>query len=197
MIIPLDESMAVRKNKRQIILDTTLRLIVKHGLEATPMSLIGKEAHVGMGTIYHYFPSKESLVNVLYHELKLKTQQAMLRNYTPGVPVRERFFRIWRNLFGFYLENPDLYRFLEQYSFSPIITAASKAEGMKLWQEPIRVFEDGQRAQVLKPYDIHLLALIANAPLLNLVNGHLGGQIKLDEQTVEAAITACWDAIKL
>jgi hypothetical protein len=41
------------------------------------------------------------------------------------------------------------------------------------------------------------LALIANAPLLNLVNGHLAGQIKLDDKAIEAAITACWDAIKL
>jgi len=189
--------MATSKNKRQTILETTLRLIVKHGLEATPMSLIGKEAHVGMGTIYHYFPSKEALVNVLYHELKVKVNHAMLRNYLPDAPVRERFFRIWRNLFHYYLDNPDLYRFLEQYSVSPIITAESKAEGMKLWEEPIRVFEDGQRAQVLKPYDIHLLALIANAPLLNLLNGHLAGQIRLDEPSIEAAITACWDAIKL
>jgi AcrR family transcriptional regulator len=185
------------RNKRQAILDTTLRLIVKHGLEATPMSLIGKEANVGMGTIYHYFPSKEALVNVLYHELKVKTHQAMLRDYSPEAPVRERFFRIWRNLFHFYLENPNLYRFLEQYSFSPIITPESREMGMKLWEEPIRVFQDGQGAQVLKRFDLHLLMLIANAPLLNLVNGHLARQIVLDDAAIEAAITACWDAIKL
>lgn len=189
--------MTARTDKRQIILDTTLRLIVKHGLEATPMSLIGNRARVGMGTIYHYFPSKEFLVNVLYQELKVKTNQAMLKNYVREAPVRERFFRIWRNLFYFYLGNPDIYRFLEQYSFSPIITAESKEHGMKLWEEPIRVFQDGQTLQVLKPYDIHLLALIANAPLLNLVNGHLAGQIVLDDRAIDAAITACWDAIKL
>lgn len=189
--------MTVSKNKRQNILDTTLRLIVKHGLEATPMSLIGKEARVGMGTIYHYFPSKEALVNVLYHDLKIKTHQAMLREYSPDAPVRERFFRIWRNLFHFYLENPNLYRFLEQYSFSPIITPENREQGMKLWEEPIRVFQDGQRAQVLKTQDLYLLMLIANAPLLNLVNGHLAGQIALDDAKIEAAITACWDAIKL
>jgi TetR/AcrR family transcriptional regulator, repressor of fatR-cypB operon len=189
--------MTSRRDKRQNILDTTLRLIVKHGLEATPMSLIGRQAHVGMGTIYHYFPSKESLVNVLYGELKVKVNQAMLHNYKREAPVRERFFQIWRNLFHFYLENPDAYRFLEQYSVSPIITAESRAHGMKLWEEPIRVFEDGKAHQVLKPLDIYLLALIANAPLLNLVNGHLAGQIVLDDRSIEAAIIACWDAIKL
>lgn len=93
--------MSEYKNKRQVILDTTLCLIVKNGLEATPMSLIGKEAGVGMGTIYHYFPGKEDLVNVLYHELKVRTNRAMLMSYSPDAPVRERFFRIWRNLFHF------------------------------------------------------------------------------------------------
>lgn len=68
---------------------------------------------------------------------------------------------------------------------------------MKLWEEPIRVFRDGQSLQVLKQMDTYLLALIANAPLLNLVNGHLAGQIVLDDTAIEMAITACWDAIKL
>ena len=189
--------MADRGAKRQDILDTTLRLIVQRGLEAAPMSLIAQEAGVGMGTIYHHFSGKDELVNVLYRELKQRTHTAMMTGHEESAPVRERFFRMWRNLFDLYLAEPDLYRFLTQYSLSPTITQESKDLGMRLWQEPIRLIEQGQAQVMVKPLPLELLMLIANAPLANLVQGHIDGRIQLDSPSIDAAITACWDAIKL
>ena len=197
MIIPITGIMMVRGEKRQDILDTTLRLIVERGLEATPMSLIAQEAGVGMGTIYHHFSGKEELVNVLYRELKQRTYTAIMAGHEESAPVRERFFRMWRNLFDLYLAEPDLYRFLTQYSLSPTITQESKDLGMRLWQEPIRLIEQGQAQVMVKPLPLELLMLIANAPLANLVQGHIDGRIQLDSPSIDAAITACWDAIKL
>jgi AcrR family transcriptional regulator len=189
--------MTDRVGKRQDILDTTLRLIVQRGLEATPMSLIAQEAGVGMGTIYHHFSGKDELVNVLYRELKQRTHAALITGYEESAPVRERFFRIWRNLFDCYLSEPDLYRFLTQYSLSPTITQESKDLGMRLWQVPIQLINEGRAQQMVKPLPIELLMLIANAPLANLVQGHIDGRIQLDSPSIDAAITACWDAIKL
>ena len=184
-------------DKRDSILETTLRLIVERGLESTPMSLIASEAGVGMGTIYHYFGSKEELVNALYRELKMRVHGAMLEAYEVDAPLRHRFFCIWRNLFQFYLANPELFQFLDQYSLSPVITPESKETGMRLWQEPIRLFEEGRAQQIFKHMPIQLLMLIANAPLVTLVRGQIEGQVQLDEQNIEAAIGACWDAVKL
>lgn len=188
--------MLEEREKREMILETTLRLVVERGLESAPMSLIAKEAGVGMGTIYHYFPSKEKLVNVLYRELKMGVHKAMLQNYQRSSPIRERFFTIWRNLFHHYLRHPRNFLFLEQYSFSPTISEESKALGYKLWEEPIHLIEEAQQQQVVKDMPLHLLMLIAGAPLNNLVRGHLANQITLNDDLIEAAITACWDAIK-
>lgn len=188
--------MSDEQKKRAIILKTTLRLVAEHGLESAPMSLIAKEAGVGMGTIYHYFPSKDDLINVLYRELKQAVHENMLRNYDYNAPIRERFFTIWRNLFHHYLKHPLDFLFLEQYSISPTITLESKAFGFKLWAEPMQLFENAQHQQVVKEMPLYLLMLIASAPLNNLVRGHLSNQIKLDDGLIEVAITACWDAIK-
>jgi AcrR family transcriptional regulator len=184
------------KDKRAVILDTTLRLIVARGLESTPMSLIASEAGVGMGTIYHHFPSKEELVNVLYRELKVEVNRAMLSGYSREAPIRERFFRIWRNLFHVYLQYPEMFQFLEQYSYSPYITLETKDIGTKLWEEPIRLMEEGQEQQIVKDLPIKLIMLIAGAPLINLVKEAIGGHIALNDAMIEAAITACWDAVK-
>jgi AcrR family transcriptional regulator len=188
--------MTESKDKRQQILAATLQLIVANGLERTPMSAVGRAAGVGMGTIYHYFPSKEELINVLYRELKAQSHMAMLRGYRVDAPVRARFFCIWRNIFHLYREQQDLYRFLEQYSFSPVITPESKAYGDSTWSEAHRVIEDGLAQQILKPLPVKLLLRIAGAPLFNLVQGHITGEIVLDEALIEEAVTACWDAIK-
>lgn len=195
MIIP-PEAMTERRDTRQRILAATLRLIVANGLERTPMSAVGRAAGVGMGTIYHYFPSKEELVNVLYRELKAQSHSAMLRGYRADAPVRERFFCIWRNIFQLYRDQQDLYRFLEQHSFSPVITPESKAYGERSWGEAHRVIEDGLAQQILKPLPVKLLLRIAGAPLFTLVQAHIAGEIALDEALIEEAVTACWDAVK-
>ncbi len=183
--------------KREAIVRATLKLVVDHGLESTPMSLIGKAADVGMGTIYHYFPSKEELVNTLYRETKQRVYNAMMFDYQRDLPIRERFFRIWRALFSYYLRHPYEFLFMEQVGFSPILTEETRAEGYKIWEEPIQLFEDAQAAQVIKNLPLSLLGFIAGAPLNNLVRGHFANQIVLNDELIEAAITACWDAIKL
>jgi AcrR family transcriptional regulator len=184
--------------KRDDILQATLKLIVQHDLDHTSMDMIAKEAKVGMGTIYNYFPSKEELVNQLYLESKRKLGGTILQDYSPEAPLREQFFHLWRNFFHFHLRHPDIFQFLEQYSFSPIITPETKASvGWRFWEISHRIMENGRQQQILKDLPPDILLLIATSPINNLVKGHLDGQINLDERRVEAAITACWDAIKL
>lgn len=183
--------------KRNDILKATLTLIVQHDLDQTSMDMIAREARVGMGTIYNYFPSKEELVNGLYHELKQKVVDAVLRDHSPQAPLREQFFGVWRNMFRFYLANPDVFQFLEQYSYSPIITPESKELGWKLWEAPIKMIEQARAQQIVKDLPTDMLVLIANSPIYNLVREHIRGRIQLDDTQIEVAIAACWDAIKI
>jgi AcrR family transcriptional regulator len=54
------------EDKRQAILDATLKLISKNGFHGTAMSKVAKEAGVSTGIIYHYFDSKDDLMDKLY-----------------------------------------------------------------------------------------------------------------------------------
>jgi AcrR family transcriptional regulator len=51
---------------RARILDAALKLLQEHGYEATTMRAIAEEAGVSLGNAYHYFPSKEALLQVFY-----------------------------------------------------------------------------------------------------------------------------------
>lgn len=53
-------------DKKEMIFAAALKLFVKNGIDRTPTAMISKEAGVATGTLFHYFSSKEVLVNELY-----------------------------------------------------------------------------------------------------------------------------------
>ena len=61
--------------KMQCILKATLELIAENGLHATPMSQVSKQSGVSAGTIYHYFSSKDVLINQLYLDIKRRNNE--------------------------------------------------------------------------------------------------------------------------
>ena len=51
---------------RARILDVALKLLQERGYEATTMRAIAEQAEVSLGNAYHYFPSKEALLQGFY-----------------------------------------------------------------------------------------------------------------------------------
>ncbi len=52
---------------RALILNTALDLLREHGYERTTMRAIADKAGVSLGNAYHYFSSKEHLIQAFYH----------------------------------------------------------------------------------------------------------------------------------
>ena len=52
---------------RTLILDTALDLLAERGYEKTTMRAIAENAGVSLGNAYHYFKSKEHLIQAFYH----------------------------------------------------------------------------------------------------------------------------------
>src|SRR5260370_36213915 len=186
-----------KSTKRDDILKAALTLIVKYDLDHTSMDMIARQAQVGMGTIYNYFPGKEDLVNQLYRELQDQLLSVLLRDHSVDAPLREQFFATVRSKFHFYLENPDAAQFLEQYAYSPVITPETQKSAWKVWQMPTQIMEQGRKQQILKDLPSIVLIMLTSSAIYNLVRGHQQGWIPLDDNLIEATIAACWDAIKL
>ena len=53
---------------RELILKSALDLLGEHGYEKTTMRAIAKRAGVSLGNAYHYFGSKEHLIQAFYHQ---------------------------------------------------------------------------------------------------------------------------------
>jgi AcrR family transcriptional regulator len=105
--------MNIRSNdKIQKIFKATFELIAEHGIHNTPMSVIIKKSGVAAGTIYHYFESKEALMNDLYISLKEELIGEIMKDYNSQTSYKDRFFSIWTNYYNYLVDNPDILSFI-------------------------------------------------------------------------------------
>jgi len=184
------------KNKKQRILDATIELIASNGLHATPMSQISKHSGVSVGTIYHYFPSKEAIVNHLYVDLKQKMADAAFRDYDIQASYQERFFLMWRNSFNYLLSKPMQLSFIEQCSISPLISAEAK-EASNRYLAPLFGFvAEGIESGHLKRMDIQLILSFIHATIVGTAKLQLSGLLDITEDRREAVARSCWDGLK-
>lgn len=63
---------------RTVIENAALELIRERGYEQTTMRAIAEKANVSLGNAYHYFPSKDHLVQAFYHRIHEEHLSAVL-----------------------------------------------------------------------------------------------------------------------
>jgi len=181
--------------KRQAILDTALRLITELGFHATPMSLISKESKVGIGTIYHYFKSKEELIDTLYTFVKERMGEAM--DTSRGPHVKDQFFGLWLSLFSHFINNPEEFQFIEQYANSPLIQKEIREVNKKYYKPALQVLDHGIEIGVLRNMNMDLMFSLVYGNLSATVKLYLDDQFELSEGMIQQAMHASWDSIKI
>jgi AcrR family transcriptional regulator len=184
-------------SKHAAILNVALELISERGFHGTPMALLARRADVGVGTIYRYFENKEALIGELHDYVKANVNAAMVSGLEGEQPVQERFRHLWLNLAHYYLAHPHAFNFVEQYFYSPFITTATKAEAAERYAPVRAFFTQAQREGILKELPYGIVISVVTGTISRLVKRHLHGDMVLNEEMLELAAAACWDAIKL
>ena len=183
-------------DKRTAILEATLELISERRFHNTPMSLIAETAGVSAGIVYHYFSGKEELINELYKEIKLKTIGAMLADYSEDLSFKKRFLGIWFNFVRYNLNHPTQGLFLEQFENLPYIKHVIGEDFMQAVAPFFDLFQQGIEEGVFKPLPPLALFDLGFGAIASLVKRHIAGMIVLDDELVQAAADACWDAVR-
>jgi AcrR family transcriptional regulator len=184
-------------DKRSAILETTLDLISRRGFHNTPMSALAKESGVSTGIIYHYFAGKEELILELYKEIKHNMIRAVLEGHSEQAPHRERFLLWWRQLIRYYIDHQKEAKFLEQFENSPYYNPKLQ----EIFAGELLPFIDsffvrGIQEGVLKNIPLEISAELSFGVAISLAKQHIRGAIKLDDEMIEAAANASWDALK-
>src|ERR1700734_592344 len=105
-------------DKGEAILAAALDLFVERGFHGTSVPSVADKAGVAAGTIYHYFASKEALVNALYKSWKAQIAARIMTNFPLETPVREQFRTIWERMADFAIAHPKELAFLELHHHS-------------------------------------------------------------------------------
>lgn len=179
--------------KRHAILQATLQLILERGLQATPTSLIAKQAKVSVGNLYHHFASKEALINTLYSDSQKQLVEFTLQDYDEKQPVRDRHIHIWTQMALFALKHPAEFSFVDQFAYSPVINEQMQQHNA-LSDALLNLYQDG-RGHEFKDLNPEMLQALSIGALNNLIRGHFHGRFRLDKGSINEAAAACWQAI--
>jgi AcrR family transcriptional regulator len=76
--------------KRRRIIEAAWRLALKHGLRATTMEALAREAGVAKGTLYAHFPDKEAVFDGVVADLLVELAAAFDRGMRSEGAVAER-----------------------------------------------------------------------------------------------------------
>ena len=83
------------RDTRERLLDTAMRLFHEQGFAATGLSTILREAEVNSGSLYHFFPSKEALLQGVLERYQESLQPVVLGPIEEAEPDPiERIFRL-------------------------------------------------------------------------------------------------------
>ena len=111
--------MPAKPDKKEVLLQTALRLFVESGFNDTPTSRIAKEANIATGTLFYFFPTKDHLIHALYAKLKSQSQAYVLRAIAEGASRPEIIKAYYTESLRWALDHPAEFSFLAQYVHSP------------------------------------------------------------------------------
>jgi TetR/AcrR family transcriptional regulator, fatty acid metabolism regulator protein len=95
-------------DKRRLILDAAVRVFARQGFHACRVSDIADEAGVAYGLVYHYFVSKDEVLDTLFLE-RWNVMLEMIRQVDgQQIPAREKLQAIASFIVDSYRHDPDL-----------------------------------------------------------------------------------------
>jgi TetR/AcrR family transcriptional regulator, fatty acid metabolism regulator protein len=94
--------------KRRLILDAAVRVFARQGFNQCRVSDIADEAGVAYGLVYHYFRSKDEVLDTLFLERWNVLLEAIRETDQQDISPREKLYAIASFIVDSYRHDPDL-----------------------------------------------------------------------------------------
>jgi TetR/AcrR family fatty acid metabolism transcriptional regulator len=95
-------------DKRRVILDAAVRVFARQGFHHCRVSDIAAEAGVAYGLVYHYFQSKDEILDTLFAERWSVLLHVIAEQQESGAPVEEQLYNVASFIIDSYRNDPDL-----------------------------------------------------------------------------------------
>jgi AcrR family transcriptional regulator len=180
--------MASAEDKRQQILAAAVRVFAAQGYEATRVGEIAKEAGVAYGLVYHYFGSKEAVLEAVFREQWGRLLAAVALAEATGEDAAEQLGLVVKIVLRAWRDDPDLVRLLvREITRSPHIQDELDEIG-QAFASLERIVVRGQEAGTFRAdIDAQLAAWMLYGALEEVLTGWVLGQLPDDAEAVAAA----------
>jgi TetR/AcrR family fatty acid metabolism transcriptional regulator len=172
------EGTKIQEERRRQILQAAVRTFADKGYHAARVSDIAKEAGVAYGLVYHYYESKETLLEAIFKE----TWGAMLDTVRSveqlDEPAGERVRKVTEIILRTWKRDPDLVRVLVR-EVTRSAQVQEEAEEIDLaYQALQRIVEQGQtNGEFRTDLDARVAATIWYGALEEILTGWAFGQL--------------------
>ncbi|MCP1187733.1 TetR family transcriptional regulator [Priestia flexa] len=185
-------------NKQHDILSAALKLFAERGYDGTTIPIIAKEAKVGTGTLYHYFKSKEALVNFLFQSCVKKFSEVLQKNFPPSTTdVREQFHHVFFQMVKFAKTDINALLFIDLHVNQYYLDEESN-KVFNDFLNVLRVLLDKGKGQGIiynLPSDA-LIAIVYGA-FVRLYKIIEAGELEESEELINSVEERCWNAIRI
>ena len=183
---------------QKAVLETTLELISEKELQATSMSLISKVSGISTGSIYHYFDSKEAIINELFKGIVKSQSDEVLEDFDSSKGIEVRFQVVWENFIKFAVKYSRAFQFIEQYSFSPYITdEVKKKVNESVWcNEVAKLYSKAIEQKLFIELEPKLMVQMHYGSMVYLLKSYFNGITDLTDDIIQTVIDACWNAAR-
>lgn len=176
--------------RRRQILDAAIRVFAHQGFHATRVADIADEADVAYGLVYHYFSSKENLLNELFIERWSLLIEAIAEADRSSLAHEEKLGAVAGFIIDSYRYDPELMKVIIVE-----VTRAANSFGRTHLEEINRAYDliagivaDGQRSGMFrKDIDPAFAAMVYYGAIEQLLSGWIFGVIPGSDHDFDAA----------
>jgi TetR/AcrR family fatty acid metabolism transcriptional regulator len=190
-----DRSIGPEEKRRQI-LAAAVRVFARKGFHASRVGDIAEEAGVAHGLLYHYFESKDELLETIFHDTWSELLAAMRDVEESGAPAREQLRGVAAILLRSWRRDPDLVRVLvREVARSPHLQKRL-AEVGEAFAAIQRMIERGQAdGDFRADLDPRLASFVFYGALEETLTGWVLGQLPDDDEQVALAEATIVDVV--
>lgn len=181
-----DRSIALEE-KRRLILDAAVRVFARKGFHSCRVGDITSEAGVAHGLLYHYFSSKEEVLETVLRDTWTDVLDAFTGVEQSDEPPRDQLRHVAAILLGAWRRDPDLVRLMVREAPSPQMQSKVGELG-QAFKAIERIVARGQEAGAFRAdLEPRLLAWIFYGGIEEILTGWVLGELPDGEDDVAAA----------
>ncbi len=183
----MDRVARPQEHQPATIVAAALSVFYTEGVQVST-ARIAKAAGVSNGTLFNYFPTKQSLIDALYVSIKTDLADAA-GSFDPADPLEHRMRQVWDRWFAWARANRDAHHVVNLLHQSGLASTEAQNLGTVALHGPAAVLDEAMAAGILVDLPLDYLAALIQHQLDQAVLSELN-----DEQA-DVAFAVLWNGV--